>query len=462
MSPVILRNVEVEGRPGLDVRLEQGRVAQIGLKLSGAGETIDGRGGALLPGFIDHHIHLLATAAQSQSVRLDELEGAAAFERRISAALAGRPHGAWLRVTGYHERIAGDLDRERLDLLAPCHPVRIQHQTGALWVLNSAALAALGEHDLPPVVERDDSGRPTGRIWRGDAWLRSRLPEVAPDLSSLGRTLAGFGVTGLTDASATTDASAAALLAQARLSGALPQRLMLMSAGPLPPSEAVQVGPVKVLLDDARLIELDDLVARIQGARPQGRSVAVHCVTAGELALTLAAFELAGAVAGDRIEHGGVIPAGAIPQIRALGLLVVTQPAFVFERGDRYLADVPPEELPDLYRCASLIAAGVPVAASSDAPYASPDPWTGVAAASARRTRAGQPIGVHERLAPTEALQLYLSAQAAPGGPSRRVVVGAAADLCLLDSPLAEALLDPSSERVRGTFIGGEAVFLRS
>ena len=333
----------------------------------------------------------------------------------------------------------------------------MQHQTGSLWVLNSRGLAAVLDGEAPPSVERDASGAPTGRIWRGDAWLRARLGNHPPDLGPVGRTLAACGVTAVTDASATTDAAAAAYLAAARL----PQRLTLMSHAPLvaPADGAFAVGPLKILLDDHALPDVDAMTADIARARVEGRAVAVHCVTAGELAITLAAFESAGAHPGDRIEHGGVIPPGAIPALRALRLTVVTQPAFVFERGDRYLAEVDPADQGDLYRCASLIAAGVPVAASSDAPYASPDPWSGVAAAVGRRTRAGLPIGQAERLDPAAALALYLADPTDPGGPPRQVVRDAAADLCLLDAPLAEILADPHAGRVRMTLVAGKAVY---
>jgi hypothetical protein len=40
------------------------------------------------------------------------------------------------------------------------------------------------------------------------------------------------------------------------------------------------------------------------------------------------------------------------------------------------------------------------------------------------------------------------------------VAVGADADLCLLDAPLAEVLADPAAERVRATVIAGELVHL--
>jgi predicted amidohydrolase YtcJ len=461
---LVFRNVEVGGLAGLDVRLNGDRIVEVGPRLSARGEEIDGGGGALIPGLADHHIHLLALAAQADSVDLSDVRSAAQMQARVAAALAIRPAGAWLRITGYHEAIAGDLGRGELDALAPHHRVRVQHQTGSLWMLNSAALETVGADDLPPGVERDPAGGPTGRVWREDAWLRRRLAAPPPPLGPVGRRLAALGVTALTDASVTTDATAAAHLAAARRTADLPQRLMLMSGGPLeaPADGAFAVGPVKVLLDDHALIELDDFVARIGRARAWGRSVAVHCVTAGELALSLAAFETAGSRPGDRIEHGGLIPAGAIAQLRALGLTVVTQSAFVAERGDRYRAEVAADEQGDLYRAASLVAAGVRLAGSSDAPYASPDPWAGMSAAIGRRTRSGAELGPGERLDPATALGLYLGPADHPGGPARRVEAGAAADLCLLRAPLREALAAPDAALVALTMIGGRVIHAAS
>jgi predicted amidohydrolase YtcJ len=464
LSMGAIRNVEIDGRAGLDVRLDGGRIAAIAPGLAGTGEAVDGRGGALIPGLADHHAHLLALAAKAGSVALDDVASAGQLRARIAAAAGDRPAGAWIRAVGYHEGAAGDLSRAELDTLAPRHPLRLQHRTGALWVLNSLALAALGAAAPPPCVERGDDGAPTGRIWRGDAWLAERLGAEPPDLAPVGRQLAAYGVTAVTDASVTTDAGAAAHLAAARRGGDLPQRLTLMSGGPLaaPDDGAFVVGPVKVLLDDHALPALDDFVGRIEQARAWNRAVAVHCVTAAELALALAAFGAAGAQPGDRIEHGGVIAAAAIEVLRALRLTVVTQPAFVRERGDRYVAEVDPVDQPDLYRCASLLAAGVPVAASSDAPYGSPDPWLAIAAAAERRTRRGLRLGEGERVSPDRALGLYLGAPADPAGPPRRVAVGSPADLCLLDRPLREALAEPSADHVVATFVAGAVIHRRS
>ena len=460
-ASLLIRNVEVEGRTGLDVLIEHGRIARIGRRLTGGSERIDGAGGALSPGLVDHHIHLFALAAQADSVVLDGVGGVGDFARQIAAAAASRPQGTWVRATGYHERMAGDLDRRALDRIAPRHPLRVQHQTGSLWILNSLALQALTIDVGPAGLERDLAGAPTGRLWRGDSWLREQIGATAPAFAVIGRTLAAFGITAVTDASVSTDAAAAATLANAVRSGALAARLTLMSGGSLdaPADNTFAVGPVKILLDDHALPRLDEMIETIRLARAQGRPVAVHCVTAGELAVTLAAFDAAGARLGDRVEHGGVIPAAAIGEIRRLGLTVVTQPAFVHERGDRYLDEVEPGEQGDLYRCASLKAAGVAVAGSSDAPYASPDPWAGIAAAVARRSRSGRPVAPGERIEPADALTLYLGAPALPGGPPRRVAPGAPADLCLLDAPLRDVLATPSAERVRTTILGGRVVW---
>ena len=458
-----LRNVEVDGVGGLDVRLEGGRIVEIGPRLAGGGLDLDGAGGALIPGLIDHHVHLLALAAQADSIALEGARDGADLAAKVEAAAVARASGAWLRATGYHDGVAGVLGAAELDRLAPRHALRVQHRTGALWMLNSLALArVLGAEPPPPCVELDPSGQPTGRIWRGDDWLCGRIGAQPPPLAPIGRAFAACGVTGLSDASATTDAAAAGLLAAAVQAGDLPQRLMLMSAGELDGRPGMTVGPVKVLLDEHDLPDLDDLVARIAMARRWGRRVAVHCVTAVELAVSLAAFETAGAEPGDRIEHGGVIPDAAIGSLKALGLTVVTQPGFVFERGDCYLAEAPAEEQDSLYRIASLRRAGVPVAASSDAPYSSPDPWPAIRAASVRRTRGGQTIGAGEGVTPAEALSLWLGGFTDPGGPPRRVARGAPADLCLLATPLAEALAEPDAERVAATLVGGEVVFERT
>ncbi|MDX2273996.1 MAG: amidohydrolase family protein [Hyphomonadaceae bacterium] len=456
MSALTLRNAELNG-VRTDVRIEAGRIAAMGA-LRGAHE-IDARGGALIPGLIDHHIHLFATAARMESVDLGAARSKDDVISLLRAATAARAADIWVRAIGFDDSVAGLLSRDELDLVGAPNPIRVQDRTGALWVLNSVALERVLETPAPACVELDASGRATGRIWRGDAWLRTRMGSAAPSLAALSSQLAARGVVGVTDASVTNGAEEAQLLAAARGDGALRQSLCLMGGGELPASEQYEIGPLKILPDERDLPDVESVAAKMRLARQLGRAVAVHCVTAAELAVTLAAYEAVGARKGDRIEHGGVIPEGMIETVAALGLTVVTQPHFIFERGDRYRRTMDAQEWSDLYRLASLRRAGVAMAAGSDAPYGGLDPWRAIATAAARTTREGEVLGAEERVSAHEALALYLGGFHAPGGPARRVEVGAAPDLCLLDRPLTDALAAPSEVRVHATIARGELIY---
>ncbi len=460
IGDLLIREVEVDGRSNLDVRVAAGRIVEIGAGLSGPEPDLDGRGGALLPGLIDHHVHLFGLAAQAASVGLEEAISSNALAKTLRDAAARLPPGDWLRGVGYHDGAGELLDRRILDRIVADRPVRLQHRTGGLWVLNSAALDLVADEGAPDGVERDERGAPTGRIWRGDDWLRTRLGRSPPSLAGISADLACRGVTGATDASVTNDQAQAGVFVRAIGDGQWRQRLMLMSGGALEASadDSFQVGPVKLLLDDDRLPDLDGVVAAMIQAHAWGRKVAVHCVAAGELAFALAAFEAAGCIPGDRIEHGGVIHPPATLQIAALGLTVVTQPGFIAERGDRYLAEVDATDLDALYPCASLMRAGIKVAGSSDAPYAAADPWAAMAAAVSRTTRSGRPLGLDERIGPRRALDLFLGAFDDPGGPARQVAVGAAADFCLLQGPLDAALARPDASWVAATVMGGRLI----
>jgi predicted amidohydrolase YtcJ len=229
-----------------------------------------------------------------------------------------------------------------------------------------------------------------------------------------------------------------------------------------PADGAFDVGPVKILLDEGTLPDLAELVLKIRTARRWGRRIAVHCVTPAELAFALAAFDEVGAGPGDRVEHGSVIPAAAVPILARMRITVVTQPSFIFERGDAYRENVEAEDQSSLYRCASLLEAHIKVAGSSDAPYTRGNPWDAVATAISRYTRAGYLLGGAERVAPTVALNLFLGPVSDPGGLARRVDVGANADFCVLGDSLRQTLADPRRAHVAATVVAGNVVYRRS
>jgi predicted amidohydrolase YtcJ len=459
---MLIRNADLPGSGRRDVRLGAGRIAAIAPALDPlAGETvIDADGAALLPGLHDHHLHLAALAAALASVacgppQVQDAESLAAALRRASAEGEG-----WLRGIGYHESVAGDIDRHWLDRQVPARPLRVQHRSGQLWILNSAALQALTADgaDIPAAC-RD--GLRNGRLFRCDDWLRARLPGRFPDLSGVSRLLAQRGVTAVTDASVNNDRAQAQRFAAAQARGELRQALLLMGSADLDTwtgDQSCRRGATKFHLNETVLPDFDALCAAIRRSHDAGRAVAAHCVTRTELLFMLAALEAAGAQPGDRIEHASVTPPEAMAQIAALGLTVVTQPNFLWERGDAYRRDVAPEDQPWLYRGRGFRDRGIALAAGSDAPFGAADPWRAMQAAVDRRTRDGATLGAAEALMPEEAVALYTGDIDTPG-VSRRLAVGGGADLCLLDRPWSQARSDLSAVTVRLTLRGGDVLW---
>jgi predicted amidohydrolase YtcJ len=281
---ILIRNVAVRGQPGLDVRAGPERILDVGRSLPrwSSEEVLDGGGGEVIPGLHDHHVHLRAAVAARQSVDVSAAASPADFDAIISAAAAAASPQAWLRITGWNEHAAGQLDRHRLDALTGQVPARVQHRSGAMWVLNSAALAQAGADsgDLPG-VERDEDGAPAGRLLRMDDWLRDRLSAL-PEARTSGSFAAGLadyaakaarsGVTAFTDATPGRDRADVAEFTQLAEAGVLPQRLVLMAPPGLgePGSARVTVGAQKLMLDDATLPTASEL-ASTNRPRARGR-----------------------------------------------------------------------------------------------------------------------------------------------------------------------------------------------
>ena len=437
---LLIRNAEVDGVQGLDVRCRRGAIAELGRNLTaGDGEqTHDAAGGVLLPGLHDHHIHLPALAAADRSVRCGPPQ--VRSRDQLAGALANAPGEGWIRGIGYHESVAGALDRHMLDGLQSKRPVRIQHRSGKMWFLNSQATRQLG-------IDAAD-----GRLFRQDEWLREHLPAsmaLKPALRAVSRQLASYGVTGVTEATPSNNRGAVGIYE------GLAQHVLAMG------DETLSSGPLKVLLDEAALPDIDRLQATIERSHRHHRPVAIHCVTRVELIFALSAFRAAGTFASDRIEHASVADEAALGLFAGTRIAVVTQPNFIAERGDQYRRDVPAADHDHLYRCQGFLDAGIPLGGGTDAPFGNPDPWAAMRAAVSRRSAAGAVLGAREALSPERALALFTTPLDDPGGKPRQVQVGAAADLCLLDRPWREARSSLSAACVCGTFLGGVATYAR-
>lgn len=398
-----------------------------------AGEAVlDAAHATVIPGLHDHHVHVHSAAAALGSLRVGpaDVGDRTGLAAALYAAVPGED--GWIRAVGYHESVAGPLDRATLDAIGPPVPLRVQDRSGVLWTLNSAGLTLLGRGD-----------HPDGRLRSADTDWSAGLERRDLPLRELSRQLAAYGVTGITDA--TPDLDTAQLMAAHRR-GDVAQRVHALAPGK------------RILHDDG--LDLDDLVGWITERHRDGTPVALHCVTAAQLVVTLAALRITGVAPGDRIEHAAVVPDDCIPDLATVGVTVVTQPNFVAERGDEYRADVPDSEHRELWRVATLLTAGIPLALSTDTPFGDGDPWAAMRAAVHRRTPTGEVLGPEERIAAATALTLFLGTADRPSSP-RRLVPGAPGDLCLVAAPPADVLAELDAGLVSSTIVSGDVVWER-
>jgi predicted amidohydrolase YtcJ len=399
-------------------------------------DVFDAAGGTVLPGLHDHHVHLHSAAAAETSLRVGppQVRDPAALAGALATAQAGED--GWIRAVGYHDSVAGPLDRSALDVLVPTVPLRVQHRSGVLWILNSAGLARVGL-----------AGHPDGRLRSADSWsdaLSRNSPAFSTSLDRVSSRLSRYGVTGITDATPDLDIGDVVRLTELHRQRQLRQRAHWLAPGK------------RILHDDD--LDLEQLAAWITDRHRSGGPVAVHCVTAAQLLVTIAALRQAGTDPHDRIEHAAVAPSDCLGDLAELAVTVVTQPNFVSERGDQYLDEIPAAELHQLWRVASLLRARVPVALSTDMPFGRGDPWAAMRAAVHRTTPSGAVLGVEERVSARTALTMFFGCPDRPARP-RTVEPGQPADLCVLTVPPEAALAELDSGMVAATVIGGEVAY---
>ena len=488
------------------VLVDGGKIAAVGgnREVSGllraGGATVDCQGKTLLPGFIDAHCHLLATAGMLTGV--DCGPGAVKSIKGLKAALrkAARttPAGGWVRGYGYDdERLEEGRhpDRWDLDEAVPQLPVRVHHRSGHAVVLNSSALdlAGINRETADPVdgvIQRDpESGEPTGLLWEMAGFLRQRLRQNRDPVSReegikrLDRKLLSCGITSAQDAGPGNDLGRWRDFQAIKEEGRLTSRVTVMAGQPHLEEfcaagqewgwgdDWLRLGHAKIVLTMTTGTLLPgerDLARMVVEAHKDGFPVAIHAVE--KEAVEAAARVLAKhPFAGDRIEHCSECLPEALGLLRRSGTRVVTQPGFVYWRGDDYLERVEPELLPWLYPLGVWHGAGVPLAFGSDAPVIDPNPWPGIAAAVTGRTRGGEMLNgpaSGERtggMPLVDALRAYTLGGALAEGREKlkgSIEPGKLADLVLLKGNVSEG----DGPELAGmeaslTIVGGEVVW---
>lgn len=487
------------------VAVDQGKIVGVGtgeppIATGGFTRTIDCQGGTLIPGFNDAHCHVLATAASLLAVDCSPAAVASIEEikEKLKEVSAQVSKSTWLRGTGYNDFYLQEKrhpTRWDLDQASPDSPVRLLHRSGHAMVLNSRALALAGIHrDTPDpeggVIEREEgTWEPTGLLLEMNDYLDGVIPPLSQDemergIAPLNELCLALGVTSIQDATPGNNLERWKSFERLKERGLLtPSVTFMAGAGHLPEflqegftfgygtQHGLRLGAAKIMVTmttGSLQPSREELRILVREAHAAGFQVAIHAVEAEavEEAIDAICFAVGDNVPGalrHRIEHCSECPPHLTERLARSGITVVTQPGFLYYSGERYLAEVSDDRLPWLYPILSLQAAGVPIAAGSDAPVAPMNPLVGIYAAATRISESGDAVLSGEVVAVEDALRMYTLGSAYASLEEHvtgSVEVGKRADLVLLDGD--PTTVDPEeikNIRVMMTVAQGQVVW---
>ncbi len=479
---MLIRNVILApGGDAVDVQTAHGRIVEVlaarPTSRAMAGEAVDGRGAALLPSFVDNHLHLTQWAASLSRIDVSGAGSAVDLVDILARSNERRGHSI-LRAQGFRDALWSDVPHK--DVLENALPGRraaiISMDLHTLW-LSAAMLAELGI-DHPTGVLRDHD------CMEGLNALDKLADTEGSDRDTFSATqeLSRRGITAVTDfeyadnRAVWTRRSESAIPAVDVHFAVWPEWLeheLLLGAKTgdrLAVDARIALGPLKVMLDGSlntrtacchdpypggtstgHLLETaEDLSGLMQRAAGGGIRPAIHAIGDRANSLALDAFEAVGG--GGRIEHAQQVLPADVTRFAALGVAASIQPQHAM--SDRDLADELWSARASIaYPYFSLHRAGARLLFGSDAPVSPPSPLDAVADAVWRTDDERSPWQLEE------ALPLDVALAAASGGRGA-VEVGSLADLVLLaEHPALLSNEDLRTVPVLGTIRAGVHTF---
>ena len=510
-ADLVFRNANVitmdpaQSRVGM-VAVREGKVWVVGSndlleEVGGAGtRVIDCRGKTLVPGFNDAHCHTFSFIRKLLSIDLSPpaIGSITDIKEVISHQAQNTPPGQWITGTDYNEFYLAEKrhpNRRDIDEVVSDHPVVISHRSLHACVLNSRALALAGinsETPEPPgaTIERDlTDGEPNGILYEMLGFIREKVmppwseEELNKGMSLVNQHCLSQGLTSIQDATVVNDYRRWQTFRRFIDADKLDIRIYMMfgpeAAGQFREAgmtfgsgdSCLRLGGLKIVPSSpgGQLYppqpELNQLVLE---THQSGFPVAIHAVRESTVEAVATAFEHVQSRMPEpgrrhRVEHCAECSPPLVERLRRLQVVITTQPPFFYYSGERYLATVNKEMLPNLYRVRSFFDAGVVVAGSSDSPIVSNNPLVGIYSAITRKTASGEQLQPEETIRPEQALAMYTTNAAYASheeGIKGSITPGKLADMVLLsDDPTrveTEAIKDISVEM---TVIGGNVVW---
>jgi predicted amidohydrolase YtcJ len=432
--------------------------------------VIDARGGAVMPGFIDSHAHLINGGLSLDQISLGDATTIDDIKDTIRVWSEAHPEREWITGRGwYYQPFNGAMPtRQMLDALVPDRPAYLIAYDGHTGWANTKALKAAGitRRTKTPangvIIKDPRTGEPTGALKEAAMALMNAAAPKPTEADRLAAARAAideahrFGITSVTDAGGAagdldlydrlrkrkelTLRVYQALRADATLSEAgleeLEQARTRFADDPL-----LKTGGVKLIADgvieshtaamlepyanrpatkgEARFTpeQLNKVVAMLD---QRGWQVMTHAIGDAAVRMTLDAYQAAAKanpaperVRRHRIEHIETIDPTDIPRFAKLGVIASMQPIHATPSpvpGDVWSVNIGDERAARGWVWNSISKSGGRLAFGSDWPVMSIDPLKGLHVAVTRTTEDGLPAGgwvPAERLPIRKAIDAY-------------------------------------------------------
>ena len=481
-------------------------------------QIIDGHGKTVLPGLIDAHGHVLDLGFMDVRIKLYDSSSLADAQDRIRIYAKANPDRAWLLGGGWNQ-VTWKLGRfpraGELDAVVADRPVVLERIDGHAEWLNTPALRAAGitRETRDPAggrIERDAAGNPSGVLidnamdlvekivpQAGDAERRAALKSALAHMNSMGLTAvgdAGVGAKGIALYKSLAGEGAltvriyamigdvgedfAALSKTGPLLGEGDARLMVRSVklfadGALGSRGAALLAPYSDAPDQRGLLFMTkaEMQRKIEIALKAHYQVNVHAIGDAANRQVLDAFEGAYKVVGgrelrNRVEHAQVVAPTDIPRFKQLDLIASMQPTHA--TSDMNMAEdrLGKERIKGAYAWRTFLDQGTRIAAGSDFPVESDNPFFGLHAAVTRTDHEGRPRGgwrPEQTMTLLEAFRAF-TLDAAYAEHQEKVIgsleAGKWADFILVDRDLFKvAPSDIWRIKVEQTWVAGKRVY---
>jgi predicted amidohydrolase YtcJ len=420
-----------------------------------AGDTttvIDARGGAVVPGFNDSHVHFMGGGLGLDKVNLLDAETFEQIQEKIESFAAANPDRAWVLGRGWYYGPFPDgmPTKRQLDAMVPDRPAAMRcYDSHTSWV-NSKALELAGiTRDTPDpengVIEKDPkTGEPTGILKEAaQGLLDDVLPEVTREdrlraIRAAAELAHSFGVTSIQNASGTPEELE--LYDELRRAGELKIRVYSsLSTHPdfqeeeadrfdavwkmYPDDPLFKTGAVKLSADGVieshtaamlapyanrptsgvRKFSAEDMNRIVTMMDRRGWQIFIHAIGDGMVRQALDAYEHAAEVnpapargRRHRIEHIETIDPADIPRFGKLGVIASMQPYHANPSPNQleiWAGNIGPDRASRAWVWKSIQDAGGHLAFGSDWSVVSIDPRIGIHVAVNRTTPRGSPPG---------------------------------------------------------------------